>query len=385
MQPKADLHVHQEWSPRLDRVLARRQSRAPYDWAQWRRTLTAETPPGMARLQRLSRIFPAPAEADDDEAFVERVVDVLEESAADGACYVEVRFGNESVLRPEFMTLFRQAESQVRERYPDFHAEALVSLLLWFEPDRLRRIIDACQRAAADGLAGIDLLNVPYCGEADWRLARTIVSEADAAGLGVTVHAGEFSPANIAAVAGMDGVSRIGHATHAPADPWLLDLLATREITVEACLTANVVLGAVPSLEEHPLRRFLDAGIKVALGTDNPVQFGATIGEEYRTAARLGLSDSELADLTRNAIVAGFTTPQRKSELLRIWERHSESPALSGASLIPREPQPRDSSATVSKWCVIGKASKARKSSSPKPAAANVRRSRASAAGSQAT
>ena len=30
--PKADLHVHQEWSMRLDRVLARREGRAPYDW-----------------------------------------------------------------------------------------------------------------------------------------------------------------------------------------------------------------------------------------------------------------------------------------------------------------------------------------------------------------
>ncbi|MFI5272008.1 MAG: hypothetical protein ACHQ4H_03115 [Ktedonobacterales bacterium] len=29
--PKAELHVHQEWSPRLDRVLARRAGRAAYD------------------------------------------------------------------------------------------------------------------------------------------------------------------------------------------------------------------------------------------------------------------------------------------------------------------------------------------------------------------
>jgi adenosine deaminase len=29
--PKADLHLHQEQSPRLDRVLARMEGRAPYD------------------------------------------------------------------------------------------------------------------------------------------------------------------------------------------------------------------------------------------------------------------------------------------------------------------------------------------------------------------
>ena len=30
--PKADIHIHQEWSPRLDKVLARQEGRAPYNW-----------------------------------------------------------------------------------------------------------------------------------------------------------------------------------------------------------------------------------------------------------------------------------------------------------------------------------------------------------------
>ncbi len=33
--PKADLHIHQEQSPHLDRVLARGQGRPPYDWRGW--------------------------------------------------------------------------------------------------------------------------------------------------------------------------------------------------------------------------------------------------------------------------------------------------------------------------------------------------------------
>lgn len=313
---KADLHLHQEWSPRLDRVLARRNDQPSFDWASWRHTLVNEVPAGLARLQRLSRIFPAPAEADHDDAFVARVVDTLTESAADGACYAEIRFGNETLLRKDFMPLFRQAETEVRRQYPGFRAEALASLMLWQEPEHLHQVVDGCERAAAQGLAGIDLLYVPYSTEADWQLGRTVVTRAVGAGLGVTVHAGEFSVANIAAVARLEGVTRIGHATYAHTDPWLLDLLASRGITVEVCLTANLVLGAVEQLEAHPLRRFLDAGVKVALGTDNPVQFGTTIGREYELANQLGLSRTELLALTRNGIEAGFTTPDRKSMLI---------------------------------------------------------------------
>nr|MBF6591910.1 hypothetical protein [Ktedonobacterales bacterium] len=62
--PKADLHIHQEWSPRLDRVLARRAGRAPYNWHGWARELMEGTPPGIARLRRLAKVFPAPVEAD---------------------------------------------------------------------------------------------------------------------------------------------------------------------------------------------------------------------------------------------------------------------------------------------------------------------------------
>ena len=326
MLMKADLHLHQEWSPRLDRVLARRHGRPPFDWSDWRRELVTEVPAGLARLQRLSRVQPAPAAADSDDAFVARVTDALIESAADGSCYTELRFGNDTILRENFMELFRLAESRVRRQYPSFRAEALVGLLLWQEPERLQRVLTGCRRAAEQGLAGVDLLYVPYAAEADWQLGREIVAHAAGLGLGVTVHAGEFSTANIAAVAGIEGVTRIGHATAAHTDPWLLELLAERGITVEVCLSANVMLGAVPDLATHPLRTFVDAGIRVALGAGHPVQVGTTIGREYELAGRIGLSLTELLDITRNAVAAGFTTADRKAALLDQIERARLTP-----------------------------------------------------------
>lgn len=113
----------------------------------------------------------------------------------------------------------------------------------------------------------------------------------------------------------MPGLTRLGHAVYAAEDPHLLALLAERRSTVECSLSCNVVLGAVASYEAHPIRRFVEAGIPVALGTDDPVQVCTTIGREYALAAALGFSLAELRAFTRDAIRAAFTTPERRAAL----------------------------------------------------------------------
>lgn len=313
---KADLHVHQEWFARLDRVLARREGRKPYDWHGWATRLMDEVPPGMPRLRRLAQTWPVAKEADDPEGFVERVEDLLEEAAKDGAVLVEVRFGSETVLRPRFMELFREAERRTRQRHPSLCAEAMVSLYLGYEPERVERLLQACLMAAEEGLAGVDLLYEPYAAEADWETAYRAADRAAAAGLGVTVHAGEFSTANIAAALRVPGISRVGHAVHAADHPRLLELLAGSGVTVECCLSCNVVLGAAPSYEEHPLRRFVEAGIPVALCTDDPMQVCTTLGREYAVASALGFSTGDLLGFTRDALRASFAPAERRERLL---------------------------------------------------------------------
>src|SRR5215472_8226810 len=303
--PKVDLHLHQQWSPRLDRVLARREGRPAYDWRGWARRVMAETPPGSARLRRLGEIEPTPPGSyDSAEHFVAWVEDALEEAAADGAVLVEVRFGREEVLRPGFMALFREAERRVRGRHPALRAEAIVILMPWGTPELLARLLDACVSAARDGLAGIDLLYQPYDAEAEWEPMYRAAERAGDAGLGITAHAAEFSTANCAAALQVPHLGRIGHAVYAARGPRLLDLLVQSGVTVECSLSCNVVLGAVPSYEEHPIHQFVERGIPVALCSDVPVQIATTIGREYALAYVLGFSLTELMGFTANAIRA---------------------------------------------------------------------------------
>ncbi|MFY7070166.1 hypothetical protein ACOQFV_30280 [Nocardiopsis changdeensis] len=316
--PKADLHVHQEATRYLDLVLAEREGREPYDWAAWRRRLAAEVPPGRERLLRIGSTQPVPLALDaDDELFVARFAALMRDHAAAGACYVEVRCGGDVVTRDGFMSLFRRAERQVRAEYPRLRAEALAILVHGArDPRQTAAFAEGCVRAADEGLAGVDFLYTPYDTEADWTPMYRLAERFAEAGLGITAHAGEVSTANIAAAAAMPGLTRIGHGVHAAADPELMRLLADRGVTLECALTCNAYFGVLPEVDGHPLTRLVEAGVPVTLATDNPVQLGTTIEREYALAAGLGLGPERLADLTRNAIRAAFTSDERKAAML---------------------------------------------------------------------
>lgn len=265
-------------------------------------------------------VNPVPLADDDPELFVARFAEVLAEAGAAGACYIEVRCGGEVVLRDRFMQLFREAERQVRVDYPWLRAEALAIVTMSMPPDRVAAVADGCVQARSDGLAGVDFLYVPYNAEIDWSPIYALADRFAEVGLGVTAHAGELSTANIAAAARTPGLSRIGHGIHAAYDPLLTELLVRRGITLECALTCNTFFGVFPT-PDHPLTQLIEAGVRVTLATDNPVQLDTTINEEYVAAARMGLTADQLLSVTRNAIGAAFTTPTRRQELLADLDR----------------------------------------------------------------
>jgi adenosine deaminase len=138
------------------------------------------------------------------------------------------------------------------------------------------------------------------------------------AGLGCTVHAGEWAgPESVRG--GLElPVSRIGHGVRSIEDPGLVHELADRGTFLECCPTSNVVLGIYPSYEEHPVPELRAAGVRVTLGSDDPPYFGASIGGEYEICReRFGFGDDELRSITRTAIEAAFCEESLKQRLIQ--------------------------------------------------------------------
>ena len=136
------------------------------------------------------------------------------------------------------------------------------------------------------------------------------------AGLGCTMHAGEWAgPESVRAALELP-ITRIAHGVRAIEDPALVRELAARGTVLDCCPTSNVVLGVYPSYEAHPLPQLRDAGVKVTLGSDDPPYFGASLAGEYEVSAeRMGFSQADLRDVTRTAIDAAFCDDGLKDAL----------------------------------------------------------------------
>jgi adenosine deaminase len=137
------------------------------------------------------------------------------------------------------------------------------------------------------------------------------------AGLGCTVHAGEWAgPESVRGALELP-VSRIGHGVRSIEDAELVEELAERGTYLECCPTSNVVLGIYPTYEEHPLPRLAAAGVGVTLGSDDPPYFGASIGGEYAICrAHFGYGDDDLRAITLTAIDAAFCEESLKQRLI---------------------------------------------------------------------
>jgi aminodeoxyfutalosine deaminase len=73
----------------------------------------------------------------------------------------------------------------------------------------------------------------------------------------------------------------------------------------------------VPTLDEHPIRAFRDAGVTVTVNSDDPPMFNTTLNREYEIAAELlELDEAGVADLARNAVRASFAEDDVKTRLL---------------------------------------------------------------------
>ncbi|PWI44329.1 adenosine deaminase [Streptomyces sp. ICBB 8177] len=140
---------------------------------------------------------------------------------------------------------------------------------------------------------------------------------ARALGLRSVPHSGETTgPESVWDALRDLGAERVGHGTSSVRDPRLLAHLAEHRIPLEVCPTSNVATRAVASLEEHPIRQMVDAGVLVTVNSDDPPMFGTDLNTEYAVAARLlGLDASGVASLAKNAVEASFQTAEAKTAL----------------------------------------------------------------------
>ena len=329
--PLADLHRHLEGNVRLETILdLGRKHKLPlpaWDVEGLRPYVQVSTPqPGiMAFIAKFEWIQKAMVDYD---ACRRIAYENVEDAFREGIDYLELRFSPLFMAEKHNLDLVgvvRAVCEGVDQGMRDFPIKVkLIGILSrTYGPELCWKELEAILQSRDDRVVAVDLAG----DEANFpgKLFVEHFRKAKEAGLHVTIHAGEAAgPESIRQALLELGAERIGHATAAPQDPAIMDLLAERGIGVEVCLTSNVQTSVVPSYKEHPLPIFLERGILATLNTDDPGISGIDIEYEYRMAREeIGLNDNHLRKLQENSLKVAFLTEKEREELLKKAEMSS--------------------------------------------------------------
>lgn len=181
-------------------------------------------------------------------------------------------------------------------------------------PESCARTVDWAIRHR-ENIHAVDLadgeLLYPMCD-----FARPILKARDA-GLGVTIHTGEDTPASFVRESiRVFQPDRIGHGIHCIEDMDVVDLVRERGITLEVNPWSNYLTHAVPSIDQHPLKRLFDLGLKVTINSDDPEVLETNVNNEYRIAHEvLGMSMAEIEACNRFAYEASFIPEVRRRKV----------------------------------------------------------------------
>jgi adenosine deaminase len=142
----------------------------------------------------------------------------------------------------------------------------------------------------------------------------TVFERARREGWAAVAHAGEEGPpANIIAALDELKVQRIDHGVRCEEDRELMARLAREQVPLTVCPLSNVKLRVFERMEQHNLKRLLEAGLCVTVNSDDPAYFGGYVLENFLAVQQaLELTHAQLALLARNSFEASLLEPAAK-------------------------------------------------------------------------
>ena len=127
-------------------------------------------------------------------------------------------------------------------------------------------------------------------------------------------HAGEEGPAEyVEAVLDDLKVQRVDHGNRSFENPVLVKRLVKERTPLTMCPLSNLRLKGIPSLEAHPLKKAMDAGMMVTVNSDDPSYFGGYISDNFKAIQKaLALQPEDIVTLAKNSFSSSFIDDKSK-------------------------------------------------------------------------
>lgn len=145
----------------------------------------------------------------------------------------------------------------------------------------------------ASRLVGIDLVGDEAYFDAPFYKA--LFKDWIAAKKMVRAHVGESQVAeNVRKAIEVLGVTNIAHGFMIYSHPDIIKVARDHDITFDMAITSNYITGVWEGAAFHPFLSLLNEGLRVTLGSDDPVQCGTTLQQEYEKASELGATKAQI-------------------------------------------------------------------------------------------
>jgi adenosine deaminase len=252
----------------------------------------------------------------------------VEDLAADGVVYAEVRYAPE-LSGAGGLGLDETVEAILAgfaEGRSATGTEVRLIVSAMRNAGRSVEVAELAARWASAGVVGFDLAGPEEGYPASAHLAACEVAWRH--GVHLTLHAGEgaglesirdaLHPCGAERLGhgvriaedvhtGPDGVRRLG-----PLAAWVRD----RQVPLELCPSSNVHTGAVESHEVHPAALLAELGFAVTISTDNRLMSGVTLTDElWGLVERFGWGWPELVRVTETALDGAFVSVDERRRI----------------------------------------------------------------------
>jgi len=256
---------------------------------------------------------------------IERITrEIVEDAAQDNVRYMELRFTPKALCNISHCSVQEVTEivcqtAQSAAENLDITVRLIASMNRHESVKFGERVVRCAIDHMSDGIVGVDLAGNEEMSALPFR---DIFHEASDAGLGVTIHAGEWAgPSSIWDAVAMLKADRIGHGVRALEDSAITNILVEREIVLEVCPSSNVLSGIVPALTEHPLPDLMKRQLQITLNTDDPIICNINLTDEmYNAVQHMNLSIDDVKQSIIRSAKASFLPPSERDALVRQFQ-----------------------------------------------------------------
>lgn len=333
--PKIELHRHLEGSLRLTTLvdIAREYGieMPEYD-IETMRPFVQMMPNEERNVQHFLGKFMMLRQFYRSPQIVERIArEAVIDAALDNVTYMELRFTPKALCNiteesiPSTVSLVCNAANHAAAEY-GITVRYIVSMNRHESVDLGEKTLRAALNHRHLGIVGVDLAgdesNYPGLE------FRPLFLRAKAAGLGVTVHAGEWAGAeSVWNAIGNLNADRVGHGISLLDDPAMLQVVREKQITLEVCPSSNYLSGIVDAMEDHPLIHLNNHDINTTINTDDPLLCNVTLSDEIiRAIQYMGLTLKNVNQMMIRAAKSAFLSSDERADLVQQFEDALQQP-----------------------------------------------------------